>query len=156
MEPLTLIYAALSCWPPEPAEAALPTFFVDQSSVQRSATSAPWKFPAYEVRMSCVQCVKVSKELFQRRGGLHVGTPRAWRGLEGAAAARAGRVPDVQAGGSPCSRVGGAGAGRLRPALRSISERTGGAATAWLSRVWNSSRRLREWRRLKRKIYSSK
>ena len=52
-------------------------------------------------------------------------------------------VPDVQAGRSPCSRVGGAGAERLRPALRSISERTGGAATAWLSRVWNSSRRLR-------------
>ena len=65
-------------------------------------------------------------------------------------------VPDVQAGSSPCSRVGGAGAGRLRPALRSISERTGGAATAWLSRVWNSSRRLREWRRLKRKIHSLK
>ena len=68
MEPLTLIYAALSCWPPELAEAALPTVVVDstRSSVQRSAASAPLKFPAHKVRMSCVQCVKVRKELFQR------------------------------------------------------------------------------------------
>ena len=34
MEPLTLIYAALSCWPPELAEAALPTVVVDSVVVE--------------------------------------------------------------------------------------------------------------------------
>jgi hypothetical protein len=29
MEPLALIYAAVSCWPPELAKAALQTFVVD-------------------------------------------------------------------------------------------------------------------------------